>query len=82
MNVHLSHLTLQSFTHVTDTLTNIQTFVKSHHKVGVLKVKQGQTTEEDIFANGHEPGPFDEFLTVLGMYVGAICSHCVFASFL
>ena len=43
-----------------------QTFVKGHHKVGVLRVKQGQRSEEDIFCNEHEPGPFDQFLRVLG----------------
>ena len=35
----------------------------------MLRVKQGQRTEEAIFANGHEPGPFDEFLNVLGSRV-------------
>ena len=40
--------------------------VKGHHKVGVLRVKQGQCSEEDIFCNEHEPGPFDQFLRVLG----------------
>lgn len=43
-----------------------QTFVKAHHKVGVLRVKEGQRNEEDIFCNCHETGPFDEFLNVLG----------------
>ena len=43
-----------------------QTFVKSHHKVGVLRIKRGQSSEEDIFANSNEPGSFDEFLNVLG----------------
>ena len=45
---------------------SFQTFVKSHHKVGVLRIKNGQSTEEEIFANGHEPGTFNEFLNVLG----------------
>ena len=44
----------------------VQTFVKAHHKVGVLRVKEGQRNEEDIFCNCHEGGPFDEFLNVLG----------------
>ena len=43
-----------------------ETFVKSHHKVGVIGVKPGQISEEDIFSNKHEPGPFDEFLNLLG----------------
>ena len=33
-------------------------------------MKQGQTTEEEIFANGQEPGPFEEFLHVLGELTG------------
>ena len=40
--------------------------MKAHHKVGVLRVKQGQRSEEEIFSNSHEPGAFDEFLGVLG----------------
>ena len=36
----------------------------------MLRVKQGQTTEEEIFANGQEPGPFQEFLNVLGELIG------------
>lgn len=46
----------------------LQTFVKAHHKVGVLRVKEGQRNEEDIFCNCHESGHFDEFLNVLGKY--------------
>ena len=49
-----------------------QTFVKAHHKVGVLRVKEGQRNEEDIFCNVHESGAFDEFLNVLGEYY---CVH-------
>lgn len=57
-----------------------QTFVKSQHKFGVLSVKQGQRTEEEIFSNSHEPGPFDEFLKVLGRYpsnylIGGLAVH-------
>ena len=48
---------------------SLQTFVKSHHKVGVLSVKQGQCSEEEIFGNLDEPGPFDDFLNVLGKYL-------------
>ncbi len=43
-----------------------QTFVKSQHKFGVLCVRQDQRTEEEIFSNSLEAGPFDEFLKVLG----------------
>lgn len=32
----------------------------------MLRIKPGQSTEEEIFANGQEPGAFDEFLNVLG----------------
>ena len=40
--------------------------MKSDHKVGVLRIKRGQSSEEEIFANSNEPGSFDEFLNVLG----------------
>ncbi len=61
----------------------LQTFVKSHHKFGVLRVLQGQRTEEEVFSNSHEPGPFDEFLKVLGKFVTASVfgnSYLVFIS--
>ena len=32
----------------------------------MLRIKPGQSTEEEVFANGQEPGAFDEFLNVLG----------------
>lgn len=51
----------------------MQTFVKAHHKVGVLRVKEGQRNEEDIFCNCHESGHFDEFLNVLGKKVSTVC---------
>ena len=44
--------------------------MKAHHKVGVLRVKEGQRNEEDIFCNCHESGHFDEFLNVLGKELG------------
>ena len=44
----------------------LQTFVKNHHKVGVIRVREGQRTEEEIFSNIHEPGPYDAFLNLLG----------------
>lgn len=43
-----------------------ETFVKNRHKVGVVHVKAGQTTEEEIFSNQHGAGPFDEFLNLVG----------------
>ena len=43
-----------------------ETFIKNKHKIGLLRVKSGQTNEEEIFSNKHEPGPFNEFLNVLG----------------
>ena len=46
-----------------------ETFVKNHLKIGVMQVKSGQHSEEDIFANDHQPGPFDEFLNLLGKRV-------------
>ena len=44
----------------------MQTFVKANLKVGLLKVKEGQRTEEEIFANGQERGAFEEFLNIIG----------------
>ncbi len=49
-----------------------QTFVKNHHKVGVIRVREGQRTEEEIFSNIHQPGPYDEFLNLLGT-CGRVC---------
>lgn len=46
-----------------------ETFVKNHMKVGVLRVKAKQRTEEEIFSNEQEPGPYDEFLNLLGQRV-------------
>ena len=46
-----------------------ETFVKNKHKVGLLRVKAGQTNEEDIFSNPHEAGPFEEFLGLIGQRV-------------
>lgn len=43
--------------------------MKAHHKVGVLRVKEGQRNEEDIFCNCHESGHLDEFLNVLGKHL-------------
>ena len=46
-----------------------ETFVKSHMKVGLLRIKAKQRTEEEIFSNEQEPGPYDEFLNLLGQRV-------------
>lgn len=46
-----------------------ETFVKNKHKVGLIRVKSGQTNEEEIFSNHHEPGPFDEFLNLIGQRI-------------
>lgn len=43
-----------------------QVFVKSELKVGVLYVKHGQTTEEQILGNKEESPEFKEFLGILG----------------
>lgn len=43
-----------------------QVFIKSELKVGVVYIKQGQTTEEQILANRHESPAFREFLEILG----------------
>ena len=39
----------------------------------MLRIKRGQSSEEDIFANGNEPGSFDEFLNVLGKNSVCVC---------
>lgn len=43
-----------------------QVFIKSELKVGVVYIKQGQTTEEQILANRDESPAFKEFLEILG----------------
>ncbi|KAI1295662.1 Rap1 GTPase-activating protein 1 [Halotydeus destructor] len=43
-----------------------QVFIKSELKVGVVYIKQGQTTEEAILANKIESPAFKEFLDLLG----------------
>lgn len=43
-----------------------QVFVKSELKVGVIYVKEGQTTEEAILGNKNESPAFREFLDILG----------------
>ena len=41
-------------------------FIKSELKVGVIYVKENQSTEEEILANNDHSVLFDEFLTILG----------------
>ena len=43
-----------------------QVFIKSELKVGVVYVKEGQYTEEEILENNENSRLFDEFLSVLG----------------
>lgn len=43
-----------------------QVFIKSELKVGVVYIKEGQTTEEQILANREESPAFREFLEILG----------------
>ena len=43
-----------------------QVFIKSELKVGVIYVKEGQYTEEEILDNNEHSANFDEFLTILG----------------
>ena len=40
--------------------------MKSELKVGVIYVKEGQYTEEEILDNNDHSENFDEFLTILG----------------
>ena len=50
------------------TLQNLcpQVFVKSELKVGVIYVKEGQYTEEEILDNNDHSDNLTEFLTILG----------------
>ena len=43
-----------------------QVFIKSELKVGVVYVREGQYTEEEILENNQNSRLFDEFLSVLG----------------
>jgi RAP1 GTPase activating protein 1 len=43
-----------------------QVFIKSELKVGVIYVKEGQYTEEEILDNNDNTPLFDEFLQILG----------------
>ncbi|RWS06809.1 rap GTPase-activating-like protein [Dinothrombium tinctorium] len=43
-----------------------QVFVKSELKVGIIHIKENQTTEESILGNRKESELFAEFLTILG----------------
>lgn len=41
-------------------------FIKSELKVGVIYVKEGQYTEEEILDNNENSPLFEEFLQILG----------------
>ena len=41
-------------------------FIKSELKVGVIYVKEGQYSEEEILSNNRESEHFTEFLSILG----------------
>ena len=69
MNLHTSFKKASSPNIEQELLKIDETFVKNKHKVGLIQVKPGQTNEEDIFSNAHEPGPFDEFLNMIGQRV-------------
>jgi hypothetical protein len=44
----------------------VQVFIKSELKVGVIYVKEGQYTEEEILDNNDNSPLFEEFLQILG----------------
>jgi hypothetical protein len=44
----------------------LQVFIKSELKVGVIYVKEGQYSEEEILDNNDNSAMFDEFLQILG----------------
>lgn len=45
---------------------SLQVFIKSELKVGVIFVKEGQYTEEEILDNNENSALFNEFLQILG----------------
>jgi RAP1 GTPase activating protein 1 len=45
---------------------HLQVFIKSELKVGVIYVKDGQYTEEEILDNNEHSPLFDEFLQIIG----------------
>lgn len=47
-------------------LDQLQVFIKSELKVGVIYVKEGQYTEEEILDNNEHSPLFDEFLQIIG----------------
>lgn len=49
-----------------DFLAPLQVFIKSELKVGVIYVKEGQYTEEEILDNNDNSPLFEEFLQILG----------------
>jgi hypothetical protein len=55
---------------VNRSLTNLvfllQVFIKSELKVGVIYVREGQYSEEDILSNNRESEHFTQFLSILG----------------
>ena len=44
----------------------LKAFDKSTYKIGVLYVKEGQQTEEDILSNSSHSEAFEQFLHLLG----------------
>lgn len=47
-------------------VVHLQVFIKSELKVGVIYVKDGQYTEEEILDNNEHSPLFDEFLQIIG----------------
>ena len=44
----------------------VQVFIKSELKVGIIYVKEGQYTEEEILDNNEHSPLFNEFLQIVG----------------
>lgn len=55
-------------------------FIKSELKVGVLFVKEGQYTEEEILDNNDNSPLFTEFLQILGETVKLRGRHFLFTA--
>lgn len=57
--------------------TVTQVFIKSELKVGVIYVKDGQYTEEEILDNNEHSPLFDEFLQIMGDKVRLKGTYCM-----
>lgn len=62
----MSQNSIQSWLWEPQICFSVQVFIKSELKVGVIYVKEGQYTEEEILDNNDNSPLFEEFLQILG----------------